>query len=89
MPRAHLWLVCSPLCPGIVSVHLKKDSLGNLTLIASPGLGQPDSCGRLDSAGGDPAVTLWHKCKRTASASSEHGLVKWSHTQVTKTFKDR
>ncbi|KAI1230979.1 hypothetical protein IHE44_0008416, partial [Lamprotornis superbus] len=53
----------------IVSVHLKKDSLGNLTLIASPSLGQQDS------TGGDPAVTLWHKCK-------------WSHTQVTKTFKD-
>lgn len=57
-------------------MHLKKDSLGNLTLIASPGLGQPDTCSRLDSAGGDPAVTLWHKCK-------------WSHSQVTKTFKDR
>lgn len=70
-PGAHLCLVCFPLCPGIVSVHLKKDSLGNLTLIASPSLGQPDG-----SAGGDPAVTLWHKCK-------------WSHTQVTKTFKDR
>ncbi|NXD56388.1 IP6K3 kinase, partial [Corvus moneduloides] len=78
----------TPQYKGIVSVHLKKDSLGNLTLIASPGLGQPDSCGRLDSAGGDPAVTLWHKCKWTASASSEHGLVKWSHSQVTKTFKD-
>ncbi|NXL75700.1 IP6K3 kinase, partial [Leptocoma aspasia] len=65
----------TPQYKGIVSVHLKKDSLGNLTLIASPGLGQPDSCSRLDSAGGDTAVTLWHKCK-------------WSHTQVTKTFKD-
>ncbi|XP_063274630.1 inositol hexakisphosphate kinase 3 [Prinia subflava] len=59
----------TPQYKGIVSVHLKKDSLGNLTLIASPSLGQPDS------AGGDAAVTLWHKCK-------------WSHTQVTKTFKD-
>lgn len=52
-------------------MHLKKDSLGNLTLIASPSLGQPDS-----STGSDPAVTLWHKRK-------------WSHAQVTKTFKDR
>ncbi|KAL2295409.1 hypothetical protein Nmel_017821, partial [Mimus melanotis] len=59
----------TPQYKGIVSVHLKKDSLGNLTLIASPSLGQQDS------TGGDPAVTLWHKCK-------------WSHTQVTKTFKD-
>ncbi|NWT58940.1 IP6K3 kinase, partial [Erythrocercus mccallii] len=60
----------TPQYKGIVSVHLKKDSLGNLTLIASPSLGQPDS------AGADPAASWWHKCK-------------WSHTQVTKTFKDR
>ncbi|NXQ24932.1 IP6K3 kinase, partial [Alaudala cheleensis] len=65
----------TPQYKGIVSVHLKKDSLGNLTLIASPSLGQPESCGRLDNATGDPAASLWHKCK-------------WSHTQVTKSFKD-
>ncbi|NWS28380.1 IP6K3 kinase, partial [Polioptila caerulea] len=59
----------TPQYKGIVSVYLKKDSLGNLTLLASPSLGQ------LDSAGGDPAVTLWHKRR-------------WSHSQVTKTFKD-
>uniref|UniRef100_A0A8C3V410 Kinase n=1 Tax=Catharus ustulatus TaxID=91951 RepID=A0A8C3V410_CATUS len=35
----------TPQYKGIVSVHLKKDSLGNLTLIASPSLGQPDSAG--------------------------------------------
>ncbi|NXG25998.1 IP6K3 kinase, partial [Grallaria varia] len=66
----------TPQYKGIVSVHLKKDSLGNLTLMASPGLGQPEGCGRLD------------KCKWSASASTEHGLVKWTHTQVTKTFRD-
>ncbi|NXK96860.1 IP6K3 kinase, partial [Formicarius rufipectus] len=66
----------TPQYKGIVSVHLKKDSLGNLTLMASPSLGQPEGCGRLD------------KCKWTASANTEHGLLKWSHTQVTKTFRD-
>ncbi|NWR87804.1 IP6K3 kinase, partial [Furnarius figulus] len=66
----------TPQYKGIVSVHLKKDSLGNLTLMASPGLGQPEGCGCLD------------KCKWAASASTEHGLVKWSHTQVTRTFRD-
>ncbi|NXF81050.1 IP6K3 kinase, partial [Sclerurus mexicanus] len=58
----------TPQYKGIVSVHLKKDSLGNLILMASPSLGQPEGCGRLD------------KCKWAASASTEHGLVKWSHT---------
>uniref|UniRef100_A0A8B9FEG9 Kinase n=1 Tax=Amazona collaria TaxID=241587 RepID=A0A8B9FEG9_9PSIT len=42
----------TPQYKGIVSVHLKKDSLGNVTLIASPSL---------DNATGDPAVTIWHK----------------------------
>lgn len=71
-------------------MHLKKDSLGNLTLLASPGL-QADSCGRLDHAIGDSAVTIWHKCKWAASTGtgSEHTLVKRCHTQITKTFKDR
>ncbi|XP_017691212.1 PREDICTED: inositol hexakisphosphate kinase 3 [Lepidothrix coronata] len=46
----------TPQYKGVVSVHLKKDSLGNLTLVASPG--------------------------------TEHGLVKRSHTQGTKTFRD-
>ncbi|KAM6310906.1 inositol hexakisphosphate kinase 3 [Podargus strigoides] len=78
----------TPQYKGIVSVHLKKDSLGNPTLIASPSL-QAESCGRLDNAISD-SVTIWHKCKWAASTgtSSEHTLVKWSHTQLTKTFKD-
>ncbi|NXG05126.1 IP6K3 kinase, partial [Sakesphorus luctuosus] len=66
----------TPQYKGIVSVHLKRDSLGNLTLLASPGLGQLEGCGLLD------------KCKWAASTGTEHGLVKWSHTQVTKTFRD-
>ncbi|NWH86613.1 IP6K3 kinase, partial [Aegithalos caudatus] len=45
----------TPQYKGIVSVHLKKDSLGNLTLIASPSLGQPE--------GTEPTASLWHKCK--------------------------
>ncbi|KAM8988201.1 inositol hexakisphosphate kinase 3 [Ara ararauna] len=71
----------TPQYKGIVSVHLKKDSLGNVTLIASPSL---------DNATGDPAVTIWHKCKWAASTGtgSERALGTWSHTQVTKTFKD-
>ncbi|NWI91211.1 IP6K3 kinase, partial [Pitta sordida] len=74
----------TPQYKGVVSVHLKKDSLGNLTLMASPGLGQPEGCGRLDSA--DPTVTLWHKCRW--ATGTEYGMSKRSHTQVTRTFRD-
>uniref|UniRef100_A0A663MI29 Kinase n=1 Tax=Athene cunicularia TaxID=194338 RepID=A0A663MI29_ATHCN len=68
----------TPQYKGIVSVHLKKDSLGNLNLIASPSL-QTESCTRLDKAIGDSSVTIWHKCKWAASTGtgSEHTLVKW------------
>ncbi|KAM9369468.1 inositol hexakisphosphate kinase 3 [Phaethornis superciliosus] len=73
----------TPQYKGIVSVHLKKDSLGNLTLMASPSL-QAESCARLEKAIGDSSVTIWHKW----AATTEHTLVTWSHTQLTKTFKD-
>lgn len=69
-------------------MHLRKDSLGNLTLLASPSL-QTGSCARLDNAIGDSSVTIWHKCKWAAGTGREHELVKWSHTQLTKTFTDR
>ncbi|XP_062451094.1 inositol hexakisphosphate kinase 3 isoform X2 [Rhea pennata] len=74
---------------GIISVHLKKDSLGNLTLIANPSL-QTENCSLLDNTINESSVTIWHKCKRAASSSnsSEHTLVKWSHTQLSKTLKD-
>ncbi|NWJ09576.1 IP6K3 kinase, partial [Crypturellus undulatus] len=66
-----------PFSTGIISVHLKKDSLGNLNLIASPGV-QTEP---LLDAVREPAVTLWHKW---AAGSG----VAWSHTQLTKTLKD-
>lgn len=65
-------------------MHLKKDSFGNLTLLASPNL-QPEGCGRLDNTSSD----IWHKYKWAASTSSGTELVKRCHTQLTKTFKDR
>ncbi|NXG31695.1 IP6K3 kinase, partial [Dromaius novaehollandiae] len=78
----------TPQYKGIISVHLKKDSLGNLTLIASPSL-QTENCGLLDNTI-ESSVTIWHKCKWATSSSngSEHALVKWSHMQLTKTLKD-
>uniref|UniRef100_A0A8B9P5B4 Kinase n=1 Tax=Apteryx owenii TaxID=8824 RepID=A0A8B9P5B4_APTOW len=79
----------TPQYKGIISVHLKKDSLGNLNLIASPSL-QMENCSLLDNTINESSVTIWHKCKwaTTSSNGSEHAFVKWSHTQLTKTLKD-
>ncbi|XP_010193158.1 PREDICTED: inositol hexakisphosphate kinase 3-like, partial [Mesitornis unicolor] len=77
----------TPQYKGIVSVHLKKDSLGNLTLLASPSL-QQDGCSRRDRAIGDPAVTIWHKWAASPGTGSERALVKRSHMQLSKTFKE-
>ncbi|NXX74597.1 IP6K3 kinase, partial [Urocolius indicus] len=76
----------TPQYKGIVSVHLKKDSLGNLTLLASPSL-QPESCAHRDAIG-DSSLTIWPKCTWAVGAGGEHPCSKWSHTQLTKTFKD-
>lgn len=74
----------TPQYKGIISVCLRKDSLGNLGLIASPGP-PTDNCGSLDK---EPSVMLWQEIKRTSSTSGEHLLVKWSHAQLTKTLKE-
>ncbi|KGL76413.1 Inositol hexakisphosphate kinase 3, partial [Tinamus guttatus] len=71
----------TPQYKGIISVHVKKDSLGNLNLIASPSV-QPEPL--LDTIH-EPGVTLWHKW---AAGSGERALVTWSHTQLAKTLKD-
>ncbi|NXF97235.1 IP6K3 kinase, partial [Eubucco bourcierii] len=75
----------TPQYKGIVSVHLKRDSLGNLALLASPCL-QAESCGRQESAAGDTSVTMRHRHRR--AAGSDCTVLKWSHTQLTKTFRD-
>uniref|UniRef100_A0A672UMY6 Kinase n=1 Tax=Strigops habroptila TaxID=2489341 RepID=A0A672UMY6_STRHB len=63
----------TPQYKGTVSVHLKKDSLGNVMLIASPSL-QTGTCGRVDNATSEPAVTIWHKCKWAASTGTGSDL---------------
>ncbi|NXD16487.1 IP6K3 kinase, partial [Nothocercus nigrocapillus] len=72
----------TPQYKGIISVHLKKDSLGNLNLVASPSV-QTEPL--LDTIH-EPSVTLWHKW--ATGGSSERALVQWSHAQLTKTLKD-
>ncbi|EMP32348.1 Inositol hexakisphosphate kinase 3 [Chelonia mydas] len=75
----------TPQYKGIISVCLRKDSLGNVGLIASPSL-PTDNCSSLDK---EHSVMLWQEIKRTSTTSSERLFVKWSQTPFTKTIKDR
>ncbi|KAG6935430.1 inositol hexakisphosphate kinase 3 [Chelydra serpentina] len=74
----------TPQYKGIISVCLRKDSLGNLGLIASPSL-PTNNCSSLDK---EHSVMLWQEIKRTSTTSSERLFVKWSQTPFTKTIKD-
>ncbi|KAK2521740.1 Ip6k3 [Columba livia] len=74
----------TPQYKGIVSVHLKRDNLGNPQLLASPSM-QPEGCGRRDGAI-DPSLAIWHKCAWAAGGDS--ALVTWSHSQLSKSFQD-
>lgn len=79
------WFVFPCFVPGIVSVHLKRDNLGNPQLLASPSM-QPEGCGRRDGAI-DPSLAIWHKC--AWAAGGDRALVTWSHSQLSKSFQDR
>ncbi|XP_034623280.1 inositol hexakisphosphate kinase 3 [Trachemys scripta elegans] len=74
----------TPQYKGIISVCLRKDSLGNLGLIASPSL-PTDNCSSLDK---EHSVMLCQEIKRTSTTSSERLFVKWSQAPFTKTIKD-
>ncbi|XP_054251832.1 inositol hexakisphosphate kinase 3 [Indicator indicator] len=67
----------TPQYKGIISVHLRRDSLGNLALLASPSL-------QAESAVGDSSGAVWHRHRRAAGSEG----AKWSHTQLTKTCRD-
>ncbi|CAM5119650.1 unnamed protein product [Natator depressus] len=74
----------TPQYKGIISVCLRKDSLGNVGLIASPSL-PTDNCSSLDK---EHSVMLWQEIKRTSTTSSERLFVKWSQTPFAKAIKD-
>ncbi|CAM2107397.1 inositol hexakisphosphate kinase 3 isoform X1 [Caretta caretta] len=74
----------TPQYKGIISVCLRKDSLGNVGLIASPSL-PTDNCSSLDK---EHSVMLWQEIKRTSTTSSERLFVEWSQTPFPKTIKD-
>nr|XP_028589882.1 inositol hexakisphosphate kinase 3 isoform X1 [Podarcis muralis]XP_028589883.1 inositol hexakisphosphate kinase 3 isoform X1 [Podarcis muralis]XP_028589884.1 inositol hexakisphosphate kinase 3 isoform X1 [Podarcis muralis]XP_028589886.1 inositol hexakisphosphate kinase 3 isoform X1 [Podarcis muralis] len=75
----------TPQYKGIVSVHLKKDSMGNLSLIACP---QTDNRSSLDNASKESSMTIWQKLNQANTSSGDHTFVKWNHGPLTNTTKD-
>nr|XP_060627517.1 inositol hexakisphosphate kinase 3 [Anolis sagrei ordinatus] len=75
----------TPQYKGIISVHLKKDSMGNLSLIACP---QTDRRSSLDKASKECSMTIWQKLNQAKSSNGDHTFVKWNHDQLSNTIKD-
>ncbi|XP_067387716.1 inositol hexakisphosphate kinase 3 [Emydura macquarii macquarii] len=73
----------TPQYKGVISVCIRKDSLGNLSLVASRRL-PTDNRSSLDKE----TLTLWQEIKRTSASSSKDVFVKRSHPQPTTTIKD-
>nr|XP_056700431.1 inositol hexakisphosphate kinase 3 [Euleptes europaea] len=75
----------TPQYKGIISVNLKKDSMGNLSLVAIP---QTDNRSSLDKASKESSMTIWQKLNQANSRGSGHTFVKWNHSPLTNTIKD-
>ncbi|XP_007433870.1 inositol hexakisphosphate kinase 3 [Python bivittatus] len=70
----------TPHYKGIISVYLKKDSMGNLSLIACP---QIDNQNSLDNASKECSVTIWQKLNQANTSKNDHTFVKWNHSPLT------
>lgn len=69
----------TPQYRGTITVHLQKDSLGHLSLVATPL--QEDQESFQVSAG--PAVAIWQKLQQTTGGSGGAGpLAQWQHARL-------
>ncbi|XP_066480297.1 inositol hexakisphosphate kinase 3 isoform X1 [Tiliqua scincoides] len=75
----------TPQYKGIISVHLKKDSVGNLSLVACP---QTDNRSSLDNASKESSMTIWQKLNQANANNGDHMFVQWNHGPLTNTIKD-
>ena len=72
---------------GTVTVHLRKDSLGHLSLVANP---LTESRGPAHSPSGSAAGATRQKLRQTASSSGDAGpLCQWQHAQRAHPLKER
>ncbi|XP_036212560.1 inositol hexakisphosphate kinase 3 [Myotis myotis] len=69
----------TPQYRGTITVHLQKDSLGHLSLVATP-LREDQESFQV-SAG--PAVAIWQKLQQTTGGSGSAGpLAQWQHARL-------
>lgn len=72
---------------GTITVHLRKDSLGHLSLVANP---LKENQEPLNVPSGSAAVAMWQKLQQTTSGSGGAGpLSQWQHAQLAHSLKDR
>ncbi|XP_062997418.1 inositol hexakisphosphate kinase 3 [Elgaria multicarinata webbii] len=75
----------TPQYKGIISVHLKKDSMGNLSLIACS---QTDNHNSFDNTSKECPMTIWQKLNQANTSSGGHTCVKWNHDLRTNAIQD-
>lgn len=78
----------APLCSaGTITVHLRKDSRGHLSLVANP---LKENRGPFKVSTESAAVALWQTLQQTAGGSGgAHTLAQWRHTQLAHSLKER
>uniref|UniRef100_A0A6J0U167 Kinase n=1 Tax=Pogona vitticeps TaxID=103695 RepID=A0A6J0U167_9SAUR len=75
----------TPQYKGTISVNLKKDTMGNLSLIACP---QTDRRSSLDNAPKECSMTIWQKLNQANTSNGDHTFVKWNHDHLANTIKE-
>ncbi|XP_036990359.2 inositol hexakisphosphate kinase 3 [Artibeus jamaicensis] len=76
----------TPQYKGTITVHLRKDSLGHLSLVANP---LKENQGPLNVPSGSAAVAMWQKLQQTTSSGGGAGpLSQWQHAQLAHSLKE-
>ncbi|XP_070601363.1 inositol hexakisphosphate kinase 3 [Erythrolamprus reginae] len=70
----------TPHYKGIIAVYLKKDSMGNLNLVACP---RTDNHNSLDNTTKECSMTIWQKLNQAKTGKNDHTFVKWNHSPFT------
>lgn len=86
-----MWFLCPSLSlvcsAGTITVHLLKDSLGHLSLVANP-LKENREAFKVSTE--SAAVAIWQTLQQTSSGSGgAHPLSQWQHSQLAHSLKER
>lgn len=77
-------LVCSA---GTITVHLRKDSLGHLSLVANP---RKENQEPFKVSTASAAVAIWQTLQQTTTSSGgTRPLSQWQHAQLAHTLEER